>query len=82
MKQLVDADKLPGFCQQCFCERCMRGFVTRIGDAVKFTTGKRTCLETGCSGEVRVRPVLGWKRLRPCQDGCARLRKALPARLA
>ena len=71
----ADVANRPGFCSACFCERCMRGFYTAAKSAIKVKDGKFTCAEPRCAGVVRGAPTLGFQRIAPCTDGCARLKQ-------
>ena len=75
MAREIDPTTRPGFCSVCFCEKCMRGFYQAQKSAIKFVAGHYVCSENGCAGDVRTTPLLNWKRLTPCKDGCARLRR-------
>ena len=58
----------PGFCQVCYCEECDRGFYERARDAVMFNDGRVICNESGCTGQVRATPTLGWQRVTRCRS--------------
>jgi hypothetical protein len=75
----IDPNDRPAFCSECYCERCGVGFYARRRDGIKFNDGKYVCVRTGCVGQLRLTPLLSWRRTRPCRECGATGREQLTA---